>query len=299
MERKENEMSENARAETLREWKLEQAVAMAEEIRLPALGKLPDDRRVRDAVVGLGKIISLLAGAHIERLGGELVGEERVRSVRLIAASVKHLLEGHEETSPFDALLATELSVEAVADAFGQSPDVRRENGRRAIESASLAIEMVEGITDPYLHCIARGARLLAEGTIETQAPGQGVSAARAEELPYPPQPIMITPHGAVPLPFTALDGGSGQCRDLDLGETEGVLCLYEDHVGFHPDRGGYHSWPYGEIDGYSLTGGWMRLFGMRNLTLRAHGHRVRFRVGSMLAANADHVLRTAGVLPG
>jgi len=291
------------------EWKLDYAIRNANEILLPALGDLPSDPRVRDIVVNLSEAIRELAVAHIERLRGEPGWRERAKAAWSTAASVQRLVVMNHDTAPFDALGSIELSVESVADALLNTSGVQQEDKRRgAMELAKLAKQRLEGASNPYLKLVAGSAHNLAEGSLATQAPPQdGYEGLRGadqmptvdpDELPYPPQPFMITPQGAIPLPSEAIDCGSGQCRDLALREAEGVLCFYRDQVGFHPDRGGYYAWPYEQIESYSIKGGWVSLFGMQNLSLRTQGRQFRFRIGPMLAANADYILRTIGARP-
>ena len=110
--------------------------------------------------------------------------------------------------------------------------------------------------------------------------------------LPYPRQEVVITPHGRVRLDPEAIDGASAQCLDLTIRESEGALLFYEDGIAFLADRGGEHVWLYKDIDSYSIR---KSMMGLRKLTLVTNGGRVRFRIGDMLAANADCILTTRG----
>lgn len=115
--------------------------------------------------------------------------------------------------------------------------------------------------------------------------------------LPYPRQPFVITPHGPFSLPGEAIDGSSGQCQDLTIRESEGVLAFFDSHVAFYPDRSGEHRWSYEEIESFAVRRGWLLpLFRMRGLSLRVGARKLRFRIGYMQAANADYILTTVGV---
>jgi hypothetical protein len=298
-----------AGAEVPPEWKLGAAISVAGLVLSPVLGDLPSDPRVREVLATLSRAIHHLAAAHIDRLKGRRGWEQEAQMAWGLAASVEHLVVQYHDTPPFDGLGAIQLSVESVADALlNHGPgDAQEEQRRKAVALAERAMEELEGTSGPYLTAAANAAHLLAEGSFATQPPPDGTENLISEEqgrgvdpddVPYPPQPFVITPHGRIPLPDGAIDGGSAQCRDLTVREAEGILCFFDDEVTFDPDRGGHYAWPYDQIESYSITGGWVSILGMRNLTLRVQGRRFRFRVGRILATNADYILRTVGVHP-
>ncbi len=112
------------------------------------------------------------------------------------------------------------------------------------------------------------------------------------ESLPYPPAKAVIRRGEWVRLEPEIIDGASGQCLDLSLSDSEGVLYFHHEGVGFYSDSGELHEWPFETIDAYRVKRGWIRPGSMRVVHLIAGGKRFRFRIGHMLAANADHILR-------
>ena len=106
-----------------------------------------------------------------------------------------------------------------------------------------------------------------------------------------------------MPLPEGAIDAGSGQCLDLKIQEADGVVFFFDRWIGFVPDValiGAPYRWPYANIKAYSLKKGHLLSLlkvDLRVLTIHLGGGlRAGFRIGSMLAANATHILDANGI---
>ena len=111
--------------------------------------------------------------------------------------------------------------------------------------------------------------------------------------LVYPRQELIVTPRGTFHAHPDSLDSGSAQCLDLSVRESEGALAFFEDGIAFEADRGGVHEWSYEDVQSFSLR---KSMLGLRKLTLMTGGRRLRFRIGHMLAANAECILTAAGM---
>lgn len=112
------------------------------------------------------------------------------------------------------------------------------------------------------------------------------------ESLPYPPAKVVVSRGKWVQLDHEIIDGASGQCLNLPLRDSAGVLFFRHDGVGFYPDSGEVHEWPFETIEAHRVKRFWLRPASIGVLHLVAGGESFRFRIGRMLAANADHILR-------
>jgi hypothetical protein len=120
------------------------------------------------------------------------------------------------------------------------------------------------------------------------------MAAIDPASLPYPPAKLVIRHGEAVPLNPEIIDAASAQCLDLSVRDSEGVLYFQGPGMGFYSDSGTLHDWSFESIDSYHVKRGWVRPWSMRMLVVVVDGHRFRFRIGHMLAANAGHILRAA-----
>jgi hypothetical protein len=74
------------------------------------------------------------------------------------------------------------------------------------------------------------------------------------ESLPYPPAKAVIRRGEWVRLAHELIDGASGQCLDLSLRDSDGVLYFLDGGVGFYSDSGELHEWPFETIDAYRAS---------------------------------------------
>lgn len=122
--------------------------------------------------------------------------------------------------------------------------------------------------------------------------PAPQMIAIDPDSLPFPPAKIVVRREKMVPLGPEVIDGASGQCPELPVRDAEGILFFNSTGIGFLSDSGELHDWPYESITDHKIKRFWLRPGLMRTVAVTAGERRIRFRVGYMLAANADYILR-------